>query len=67
MALPNGKKTEKKLKISCINLIIYVSYGQVKKEKQSAKANGLTTQCDKKRVLLNFKKWRPEPTQKNGA
>lgn len=42
-------------------------YGQVKKEKRSAKANGLTTQCDKKRVLLNFKKWRPEPTQKNGA
>ena len=41
-------------------------YGQVKKEKRSAKANGLTTQCDKKRVLLNFKSGDQNPLKKTG-
>ncbi len=36
--------------------------GKFKKQRRSAKANGLTTQSDR-----NKKKWRPEPTLKNGA
>ncbi len=35
------------------------------KPRRSAKAKGLTTQCDKK-VKIKRKKWRPEPTLKNG-
>ena len=33
----------------------------------AAKARGLTTQCDKKRVLLNFKSGDQNPLKKNGT
>jgi hypothetical protein len=32
-----------------------------KNQRRSAKANGLTTQCDKKIVLLNFKRGEQKP------
>jgi hypothetical protein len=41
------QKKPKKYNVNKRNLWIYTSYGQVKNQGRSAKANGLTTQCDR--------------------
>jgi hypothetical protein len=51
----------KSLIISKLNLTLIGNLNK-QKPRRSAKAKGLTTQSDK-----NQKKWRPEPTLKNGA